>query len=93
LIEKHQEDISGIIKITLALLGGFPASLVYLILNRLVETMKFFIEPTLKSKQDAIEADLKNTFDVDKLITKTELINEVIILQQRLSNEDNADLV
>ena len=93
LTETNQKDISGMIKITLALLGGFSASLVYLILNRLVETMKFFIEPKLSSKKDAIEADLKNTFDVDKLVTKTELINEVIILQQRLSAEGNADPV
>ena len=93
LTETNQEDIRGMIKITLALLGGFSASLVYLILNRLVETIKFFIEPTLKSKQNAVEAGLKNTFDVDKLITKTELINEVMILQQQLSAKGNTDPV
>ncbi|MCK5188497.1 MAG: hypothetical protein KAR12_00400 [Methylococcales bacterium] len=93
LTETNQEDIRGMIKITLALLGGFSASLVYLILNRLVETIKFFIEPTLKSKQNAVEAGLKNTFDVDKLITKTELINEVMVLQQQLSAKGNTDPV
>ena len=93
LTETNQEDIRGMIKITLALLGGFSASLVYLILNRLVETIKFFIEPTLRSKQDAVEAGLKNTFDVDKLITKTELINEVMVLQQQLSAKGNTDPV
>ena len=93
LTETNQEDIRGMIKITLALLGGFSASLVYLILNRLVETIKFFIEPTLKSKQKAVEAGLKNTFDVDKLITKTELINEVMVLQQQLSAKGNTDPV
>ena len=59
------ENMTSMIKITLALIGGFSASLVYPILNRIVETIKFFIEPALSSKQAALKASLKNNFEVN----------------------------
>lgn len=82
-------SMAGMIKITLALLGGFSANLVYSILNRLVETIRSFIEPKAAVKVGDIENGIKNTYEADKLQQKASVLNDTLNLQKQLLSPDN----
>lgn len=85
--DKGNPSIAGMIKITMALLGGFSANLVYNILNRLVETIQGFMNPPLPP--DVLEAQIKNTYDAQKIDYRSGLITNAVSLQQKLMAPEN----
>jgi hypothetical protein len=72
------------LRITMALVGGFSAHLVYTILDRIVETISSFISPPVITNPEIIKQSLQNQFQQEKLQWVTELSAELNALQQKL---------
>jgi len=72
------------LRITMALVGGFSAHLVYTILDRIVETVSSFISPPVAEDPEILKQSLQNQFQQDKLQWMTELSSELNVLQQKL---------
>lgn len=72
------------LRITMALVGGFSAQLVYTVLDRIVETVSSFISPPVSEYPEIIKQALQNQFQQQKLRWMTELSAELSVLQQKL---------
>ena len=76
---KHAE------KVSMALLGGFSADLVFNILNRIVETVSSFVLPDKKGNTDIIERELSVKHSQRLLNVRQNVDTELTALKQRLS--------
>ena len=72
------------IRITMALVGGFSANLVYTILDRIVETVQSFISPPVQEDPQVMKDSLINQFEREKLQFVNELSQELSRIQQQL---------
>ena len=72
------------IRITMALVGGFSANLVYTILDRIVETVQSFISPLVQEDPQVMKDSLINQFEREKLQFVNELSQELSRIQQQL---------
>ena len=70
------------LKITMALVGGFSANLVYTILDRIVETAQSFISPKQPEDLETVKQSLQNQFNADKLAHEMRLSQELMAIQQ-----------
>ncbi len=82
------------LRISLALLGGFSANLVYKVLDRLVQTVQGLVAPPRKDDPEALKNTFKNQFDREKQKTVQEILLEMQSLQQQvqLGNADKGDV-
>ncbi|SFD48759.1 hypothetical protein [Pseudoalteromonas denitrificans] len=76
------------IRITMALVGGFSANLVYKILDRIVETVQSFISPVQAEDPEVIKQMLTNKFNQQQLVFISGLASELLNIQQKLGDED-----
>lgn len=76
------------IRITMALVGGFSANLVYTILDRIVETVQSFISPPVPEDPQVIKDTLINQFEKEKQQFVHELSQELNRIQQQLFVDD-----
>lgn len=76
------------IRITMALVGGFSANLVYKILDRIVETVQSFISPVQVENPEIMKQKLINKFNQQQLNFVSNLSNELLSIQQKLGDED-----
>jgi len=77
------------LRITMALVGGFSAHLVYTILDRIVETVASFISPPVPENPEILKQSLQNQFQQEKLKWMTHLSAELNVLQQKIISEPN----
>lgn len=82
-------DISGLARVTLALVGGFSANLVYLILSRIIESLQYLIEPPDKARQETAAMHMTNQFEAQQLQTRAKVMNETLALKQKLMAPEN----
>jgi hypothetical protein len=75
-------------KVTMALLGGFSADLVFNILNRMVETVSSFVMPAERVDRDSCEKELEVKFSSQMNNTRTMLTKEMNLLRQKLPRQD-----
>lgn len=71
-------------KVTLALLGGFSADLVFNILNRMVETVLSFVLPDKKIDKEACKRELEAKFASKINRVRCSLTKEINLLRQKL---------
>ena len=76
------------LRITMALVGGFSANLVYKILDRIVFAVQSFIQPPAVQNQQAIKDTLINQHQRDKQQLVSDLSGELSKVQQQLLNDD-----
>lgn len=76
------------LRITMALVGGFSANLVYQILQRIVDTAQSFITPPIQEDPELIKQSMLNRFDREKLQFITEINHELQKLKLELQEED-----
>lgn len=76
------------IRISMALVGGFSANLVYKILDRIVETVQSFISPPVPEDPQVIKDTLINQFEREKQQFVNELSQELNRIQQQLFVDD-----
>lgn len=76
------------IRITMALVGGFSANLVYTILDRIVETVQSFISPSVPEDPQVAKDTLINQFEREKQQFVNELSQELNRIQQQLFVDD-----
>lgn len=93
-LESRNEEQTGfaMMKITMALLGGFSADLVYKILNRLVETVQSFISPPpppLDPKQFQEAAGIE--YEKQILQAKSDNAQALTTMQQQLLQPENVN--
>lgn len=74
------------LRISMALVGGFSANLVYKILDRMVETIQLFIIPP--EDEEIIKETMRNEFSREKLQMLSGLTQEVLLIQQKLAGEE-----
>ncbi len=72
------------LRITMALVGGFSANLVYKVLDRIVETVQSFISPPVAEDTQVIKDSLVNQFEREKQQFVSELSVELNRIQQQL---------
>jgi hypothetical protein len=78
------------LRITMALVGGFSANLVYKVLDRIVETVQSFISPPIAEDTQVIKDSLVNQFEREKQQFVSELSVELNRIQQQLFVDDQA---
>jgi Cu/Ag efflux protein CusF len=78
------------LRITMALVGGFSANLVYKVLDRIVETVQSFISPVVVEDPQVIKDSLLNQFEREKQQFISELSVELNRIQQQLFADDQA---
>ena len=87
-----QEESSGIshaaLRISMALVGGFSANLVYTILDRTVETIASFVSPASAEDPEVLKQALINQFDQEKLQLISELSAELNKIQQQVMTDE-----
>lgn len=76
------------LRITMALVGGFSANLVYKILDRIVESVQSFIQPPEVEDPQLIKDALTNQFEREKQQFISELTLELNRIQQQLFSEE-----
>ncbi|MCJ8272467.1 MAG: hypothetical protein MJK04_24090 [Psychrosphaera sp.] len=76
------------LRITMALVGGFSANLVYKVLDRIVETVQSFISPQVAEDSQVLKDSLVNQFEREKLQFVSELSVELNRIQQQLFVDD-----
>ncbi|ESP91298.1 MULTISPECIES: hypothetical protein [Pseudoalteromonas] len=77
------------LRITMALVGGFSANLVYKILDRIVETVQSFISPTVPDDPQVLKQNLENQFRKQELEQLTLWSQGIVAIQSRLALEPN----
>ncbi len=75
------------LRITMALIGGFSASLVYKVLERIVETIQSFISPNVPPDPEILKAELTNLHHRERLQFMSALTAEIGAIQQQLVQE------
>ncbi|NQZ12671.1 MAG: hypothetical protein HRT35_36430 [Algicola sp.] len=76
------------LRITMALVGGFSANLVYKVLDRIVETVQSFISPPVVADTQVLKDSLVNQFEREKQQFISELSVELNRIQQQLFVDD-----
>lgn len=76
------------LRITMALIGGFSANLVYTILQRLVDTVQSFISPSPQQEPEQLKQQLQNQFERERLEFIHALGNQLQTLRMELQTED-----
>ena len=76
------------LRITMALVGGFSANLVYKILDRIVFAVQSLIQPPAAQNQQAIKDALTNQYQRDKQQLVSDLSGELSKVQQQLLNDN-----
>tara|TARA_Y100001960_G_scaffold286801_3_gene324386 strand:- start:362 stop:952 length:591 start_codon:yes stop_codon:yes gene_type:complete len=74
------------LKITMALVGGFSANLVYTILDRIVDTAQSFISPQQPEDLDTVKQGLINQFKSEQLEYEAHLSQELMVIQQQVAS-------
>ncbi len=74
------------LKITMALVGGFSANLVYTILDRIVATAQSFISPEQPEDLETVKQSLLNQFKAEKLEYEARLSHELMAIQQQVAS-------
>ncbi|MBQ4839335.1 MULTISPECIES: hypothetical protein [Pseudoalteromonas] len=77
------------LRITMALVGGFSANLVYKILDRIVETVQSFISPTVPDDPQVLKQNLENQFRKQELEQLALWSQGIVAIQSRLALEPN----
>lgn len=77
------------LRITMALVGGFSANLVYKILDRIVESIQSFIQPPVVEDPQVLKDSLTNQFEREKQQFVSELTVELNRIQQQLFSEES----
>lgn len=72
------------LRITMALIGGFSANLVYEILDRIVETIQSFISPPVPTDLQTIKDGLQNQFERERQLFINDLSQKLNQIQQQL---------
>ncbi|WDE10851.1 hypothetical protein [Thalassomonas haliotis] len=82
------QETSGVshaaLRISMALVGGFSANLVYTILDRTVETIASFVSPATSEDPQALKQALVNQFNQEKIQLISELSAELSKIQQQV---------
>lgn len=76
------------LRITMALVGGFSANLVYKILDRIVESVQSFIQPPVVEDPQVLKDSLTNQFERERQQFVNELTGELNRIQQQLFTEE-----
>lgn len=74
------------LKITMALVGGFSANLVYTILDRIVDTAQSFISPQQPEDLQTVKQSLLNQFKSEQLEYEAHLSQELMAIQQQVAS-------
>ncbi|KZN46981.1 hypothetical protein [Pseudoalteromonas luteoviolacea] len=77
------------LRITMALVGGFSANLVYKILDRIVETVQSFISPNIPEDPQVLKQNLENQFRKQELDQITIWSQGIVAIQSKLALEPN----
>lgn len=80
------EISNAALRISMALVGGFSANLVYKILDRIVETVQLFIIPP--EEPELLKRAMTNQFNQEKLQFISGLTQEILLIQQKLAGEE-----
>ncbi|WDE04388.1 hypothetical protein SG34_024090 [Thalassomonas viridans] len=88
-----QEEGSGVshaaLRISMALVGGFSANLVYTILDRTVETIASFVSPATSEDPEIQKQALLNQFGQEKIQLISELSAELSKIQQQVMADED----
>ena len=72
------------LRISMALVGGFSANLVYTLLDRSVETISSFVAPSVPEDPEIVKQSLQNQFNLEKIKLIAELSAELNQIQQQV---------
>lgn len=88
-----QGEASGVshaaLRISMALVGGFSANLVYTILDRTVETIASFVSPATSEDPQELKQALVNQFNQEKIQLISELSAELNKIQQQVMTDED----
>lgn len=76
------------LRITMALIGGFSANLVYKILDRIVLAVQTVIQPPVTENQQIVKDTLTNQHQRDKQLLLSDISSELNKVQQSLLSDD-----
>jgi hypothetical protein len=75
--EQQSNSTQEAMKVTLALLGGFSADLVFNILNRMVETVSSFVHPEKRADKEAFDQETDSKSLLKMIQLRADLTNEL----------------
>lgn len=80
-------------KPALAMLGGFSASVVYLILNRLVDAVEFMFRPDARTRLAAQQRGKAAQLELDAMESRSDLAGQLLAVQQKLASGEPVNTI
>lgn len=91
--EQQLESFYGLEKPLLSMLGGFSASVVYRILNRLVSAVESLVRGDIRTQIASREQEWKVQLQEQSLEQRVHLASKIQQLQQKFQQSDNSQLL